>query len=510
MFNPKITAGWDYHNATKHSLQSINANQHMLEWENQPRPYKLFQNLQELSLPEDFPQSTLSAMKVLTNHTNPGNESLIPNIATLATILHFSSGITKTIRTGAGSMAFRAAACTGALYHIELYLVCGDLPGLRAGVYHFGVHDNALRTIRQGDFRAYLTKATGDHFSIKEAPATIIYTSTFWRNAWKYQSRAYRHCFWDSGTILANTVAISSAHGVPHNIITGFIDSDVNNLLALDADREVALALTPIGRITSPKVPPSPPVHPINLEIVPPSSTEVDYQSIREIHAASSLATKSEVSRWREPSSISSPHITGTLIPLRPFALDTFPPEPIETVIRRRGSTRQFARIPISYKEFSSVLSTTIRPIPHDFQNMDALALCKPFLIVNDVEGLQSGTYRFHAERGSIELLRPGDFRRQAGFLDLGQSLAADAAVNVYFMVDLKQIMAHYGARGYRIAQLESSILAGHLYLASYALGLGATGLTFFDDDVTEFFTPHTDGYSPMFLLAFGHKAPRS
>ncbi len=29
------------------------------------------------------------------------------------------------------------------------------------------------------------------------------------------------------------------------------------------------------------------------------------------------------------------------------------------------------------------------------------------------------------------------------------------------------------------------------MYLCAYAQGRGATGLTFFDDDVTEFFSPH-------------------
>ena len=52
---------------------------------------------------------------------------------------------------GGQVMHFRAAACTGALYHIDVYLVCGDLPGLAAGVYHFGPHDFALRRLRAGD-----------------------------------------------------------------------------------------------------------------------------------------------------------------------------------------------------------------------------------------------------------------------------------------------------------------------------------------------------------------------
>jgi hypothetical protein len=42
------------------------------------------------------------------------------------------------------------------------------------------------------------------------------------------------------------------------------------------------------------------------------------------------------------------------------------------------------------------------------------------------------------------------------------------------------------------------------MYLASYAQRLGATGLTFFDDDVTQFFSPHAAGKSTIFLVAIG------
>ena len=53
-------------------------------------------------------------------------------------------------------MLFRAAACTGALYHIDLYVVCGDLEGLEAGVYQFSPQDFSLRRLRAGDYRSVL------------------------------------------------------------------------------------------------------------------------------------------------------------------------------------------------------------------------------------------------------------------------------------------------------------------------------------------------------------------
>ena len=65
-------------------------------------------------------------------------------------------------------------------------------------------------------------------------------------------------------------------------------------------------------------------------------------------------------------------------------------------------------------------------------------------------------------------------------------------------------VLARFGNRGYRAAQLEAAIRGGRLYLGAYALGLGATGLTFFDDDVTAFFSPHAAGKSVMFLMAVG------
>ena len=104
-----------------------------------------------------------------------------------------------------------------------------------------------------------------------------------------------------------------------------------------------------------------------------------------------------------------------------------------------------------------------------------------------------------------LECLKPGDFRDQAGYLGLQQALPADAAVDVFYLADLGPILQRFGNRGYRAVQLEAGILGGKLYLAAYAQHLGATGLTFFDDDVTNFFSPHAEGKSAIFLVALGH-----
>jgi len=122
------------------------------------------------------------------------------------------------------------------------------------------------------------------------------------------------------------------------------------------------------------------------------------------------------------------------------------------------------------------------------------------------VDGLPSGTYVYHRDLQAVELLTEGNFRDEAGHLGLDQALAADSSVNLILMSDLEPVLKHFGNRGYRAAQLDASITAGRLYLAAYAQGLGATGLTFYDDAVTDFFSPHASGKSVMFLVALGRR----
>jgi nitroreductase len=182
-----------------------------------------------------------------------------------------------------------------------------------------------------------------------------------------------------------------------------------------------------------------------------------------------------------------------------PAQLDLSRPA-LPAVIRRRGSSRQFGRAPITLTQLSTILELALAPIPADFPPMADL-----YLIVHAVEGLDAGAYALERDRRTLTPLRGGNFRQQAGFLALGQPLAADAAINLYSLVALRPVVAQLGDRGYRVAQLEGGIIGGRVYLGATALGLGCTGLTFFDDHVTQFFSPHAAGKSVMFLNAVGH-----
>jgi SagB-type dehydrogenase family enzyme len=512
MKNHEVTETWKYHDGTKHSPRSIRNNLHVLDWAKRPLSFKIYPTIEPLALPRDVAQTGVAALSAISEAVPSAGGDVVPEVQDLARILYFSAGITKQREHPGGVIYFRAAACTGALYEIELYVVTGDLPGLDAGVYHFNPADVALRLLRKGDFRGNLAQATAMEEAVTRAPATIICTGTYWRNAWKYQARTYRHFGWDSGTLLANMLAVSAASGLPAEVVLGFVDAEVNRLLDLDIRREVSLCLVPIGRTAERSLPSSQSETPLlGLETTSLSKNEVEYPAMFEMHDASSLESEEEVAQWRARQPIfpsSTPDAEA--VRLQPQASVEQSKDTIEQVILRRGSTRTFDKAAsITLAQLSTILDCSTRGLSADFLEPPGAQLNDLYLIVHSVQALKAGAYFFHRRRNALELLKEGDFRAEAYHLGLEQELPADACVDVFFLADLKLILEGYGNRGYRFVQLEAGGIGGRMYLAAYAQGLGATGLTFFDDDVINFFSPHATGKAAIFLVAIGKPMKR-
>jgi SagB-type dehydrogenase family enzyme len=511
MNNREIHAAWKYHDGTKHSYWSIRNNPHFPDWANRPQPFKIYPKLERLPLPGDVSQTGVAALSAISDALSSSRADSVPGLQDLARILYFSAGITKQRAYQGGEIYFRAAACTGALYEIELYIVTADLADLDAGVYHFNPADVSLRLLRKGDFRGNLAQATALEPAVVGAPVTIICTGTYWRNAWKYQARTYRHFGWDNGTLLANMLAVSAASGLPAEVVLGFVDTEVNRLLDLDARREVSFCLVPIGRtsessLSAPKETPA-----LGLETIPLSQHEIEFPAMLEMHDASSFASAEEVAQWhgKPPVVQCSPLAAGAVL-LRRLPEEEQPKDTIEQVILRRGSTRTFDKAAsLSLAQLSTLFQHATRGLPTEFLKPSGEQLNDLYLIVHSVQGLKAGAYFFRRDQNALELLKEGEFRAEAHHLGLEQQLPADACVDIFFLADLKRILEQYGNRGYRAVQLEAGAIGGKIYLAAYAQHLGATGLTFFDDDVISFFSPHARDKSAIFLLAIGKPLKR-
>jgi SagB-type dehydrogenase family enzyme len=490
-----------YHTATKHSWASVRSDRHALDWANKPFLFKVYPEAPAVPLPRAVPPPALPALEAVAQGAVPAGQGIVDLVA-LAQLLFFSAGLTKRrAYPGGETIHFRAAASTGGLYQTEVYVVAGAVAGLEPGVYHFCPGDFTLRRLRAGDHRAALAEATARGDLVADAPATAVLTAIHWRNTWKYRARAFRHFFWDAGTLLANLLATAVAGDVPARILLGFADPVVNALLGVDPAREGSLALVPLGRGAGP-APPSPLAPPLALPSVPLSPREEDYPLVRAAYEASALADGAAARAWLAPPVPVEAGPTGS-----PGGPVRAPSRALGETILRRGSTREFRRDPITGAQLAAILDAGVRPLPLDLDRADTLI--DTYLLIHAVEGFASGAYAWDPGARSPRLLRPGEFRREGARLCLEQPLGADASAVAFFLSDLDSVLGRWGSRGYRAVNLAAGLLGGRFYLGAYGLGLGATGLTFYDDDVVRFFEPEAAGKDAIFVTALGPAARR-
>lgn len=458
-----------YHDATKHSFESVRRSSHRLDWANRPHPFKEYVALEPLPLPAELPELDVAALDAIAGRGGPPAEL---DQAGLARLLRWGAGVVRTRALPGGDVYhFRTYSSAGALYPVEVYVATTD------GLFHFHPLEVVLRRLRAEDVR----RAAGT-----PAAAILILTAILWRTAWKYQARGYRHLFWDAGTMLANLLALASSAGLRPRLLTGFVDDELDRLLGIDGRREATLAVVTLSEDEPPR-PES--LEPLTLEFAPLSRSEVRYPIAEELHAASRLGDDGEVGRYRaglppEPAAARPPSVSG---------------DPLERVLRRRVSVRDFARDPVPRERIVDLIGRALGPVPGDVGRLVRVAL-----IANAVEGLEPGVHDFETP-DRLELVRTGELRGLAGYLVLEQALGARAAAVLFLMADLDRVLAVLGNRGYRAAQLEAGIVAGRIQVGAFALGWGATCSTFYDDDVARAVAPER-GDSPLLCVALGRR----
>jgi SagB-type dehydrogenase family enzyme len=478
---------------------------HLLDWETKPLPFKVYPALEQIRLPTDLPALTADTFAALA----PGDPSARPaplDLERLAALLFFSAGVTRVKSyPGGAQIHFRAAASTGALYQTEAYVVAGAVEGLEPGVYHWSPGDFSLRRLRAGDFRGAVALAAADDAAAAQ-PASVILSAIYWRNTWKYQARGYRHLFWDSGTLLAQLLAVTRALDLPARLVTGFVDAQLNGLLGLDAEKEGALVAVPLG--AAGPVAASPPViTTLAPDVIPLSSREVDYPLLRDAYDNSSLDSEAEVVDWREGGGgqVLHSNISALLSRSDVVMQDLTPPEAVagrslaETIVKR-GSTREFSGEAIAVEALSSALYHATRGFPADVP----AGLVDLYINVHAVTGLEPGAYAYDRAAHALVRLREGDVRETSAFLCLEQALGGTSSATVFFLADLARVLERWGNRGYRLANLEAGLIGGRLYLGAYGQRFGASGLTFYDRAVVDFFSPHAAGKDAIFVTALG------
>jgi hypothetical protein len=121
------------------------------------------------------------------------------------------------------------------------------------------------------------------------------------------------------------------------------------------------------------------------------------------------------------------------------------------------------------------------------------------------VDGLRPGIY--DAELNLLHERHEDELRAAAGFAAMEQEHPQLAAVNVFQVADLDEVVSRLGDRGYRWAQLEAGIRAGRLQIGAFMRAWGAAASTFYDDEVSKLLEIEA---APLLMVAVGRRRTRS
>lgn len=163
--------------------------------------------------------------------------------AELGQLLFAGQGVTQRIR-GRG---LRTAPSAGATYPMELYAVVNTVEELPRGIYRYVSESHSLIMREQGDFGDPLMRACLGQEWLKTADAVLVITAVTDRIRRSYGDRSIRYIYMEAGHIAQNILLEAVSLGLGGVPIGAFRDGDVNEIMALDGEKETVVYLITLG-----------------------------------------------------------------------------------------------------------------------------------------------------------------------------------------------------------------------------------------------------------------------
>lgn len=165
----------------------------------------------------------------------------------LFSLLLLSSGLISLNKTFDESR--RPYPSAGARYPLEVYPIILNCKKIKKGLYHYNVKESSLELLLQEDLSEWIVKTTGGEKWIEKAAVVFIITGVLDRTRIKYGDRGYRYSLIEAGHLGQNLCLLATELDLGACPMGGFIDYEVNKMLDIDLQKEVALYLIAIGKI---------------------------------------------------------------------------------------------------------------------------------------------------------------------------------------------------------------------------------------------------------------------
>ena len=285
----------------------------------------------------------------------------------------------------------------------------------------------------------------------------------------------------------ANLLATSSAENVPVELRFGFADRPLTGFFGIDGVTEAPSLVAFLGRARRRTAPGSGDVP----GMLPQESNDlaagaIDYPLSRALHLASRLRTHADVDQWQAAGSAgasAADELDGPGDGFRPLRsgrdgqldasldLAALPRRPWANASVPGGSTRRFAKEPISWETFRSIVDAAGAGIAAPPLAGGLEPYLRRYFIVHAVDGLRPPRLLLQPllPRPPPAQKRRLPRRRRASRLE--QALPADAAAVAFITADLGRGPARLRAARLPHGADPGRHHRGRIYLASHSLG---------------------------------------
>lgn len=547
-----------YHQATKHSLESLYSSPGGLDWQQQPDPFRVYKGSERICLERRFgvsEQGIFACLNALfeSNLPQAGNESLEKEIeqyetvlssASISSLLFYSLAISawKQIKGTSHKWSLRVNPSSGNLHPTEIHLLIRNCSGMADGAYHYSVKDHCLEKRISGDLNSRLWSLLAK--SDKAVPdLVLVLSSIFWRESWKYRDRAYRYCQLDMGHAAGSVALAAGTLNWSYQLIGEFPDIELSELLDLAKTDEKPQLIIPVfaraisdaasvrsyqmslnktleAKIHGPDLrsPDPKSVSVLETTFNQLSASPIRYLSIDSVYQAGVLGASEFLERRSLP--LGPEHLKPPLfdkieseIDLGEYYRDLENDPPAHAVARRRRSAVDMdGCLRISATSLARILIASSR---HCLAPFLESAGCKKnetatashsfihfLLYLHKIAGIESGVYCFEPLSCRLKLLQEGDIRSHAAFVSCLQDIAAAGAFAVSLVADMESAFSIFGERAYRYVHQEAGFIGQLFYLTAKALGIDATGIGCFLDDEINKSLP--EGMQVVYNFTFG------
>lgn len=504
----KVSIAYHYHERTKYDPETIASKSKGLDWSKQPSPFK------EYKIGKTFDLKSYLLEKV-----DSSGDAEVAQWQRLSQLFLCSYGLTaKVVSVFGDPIYFRAAPSAGGLYPAEIYLISRGTSILPPGLYSYQPQSHSLLRFWDDAVWQDLQGACFLSPILEETELAIVTTAVFYRSAWRYEDRAYRRIFLDTGHLLGNIELAGAMNGYRPHLIGGFRDQALNNLLYLDDSKEGAIAVLPLVDLELKNNPLS---RRSGITALP-SGMQTDFPQVPDGGLMRYFHQATQIQQWERQPSPTQPEEEISLedkynfpfclkIPMQITSIDL---QGLEKTILKRRSTRAYTGENLSVEELKVLLHFTYQSQDYEEQGFDRapdyfdLSLLETFVVVLGVTGLEEGCYYYAPKAQELRQIRFKNFRQEVHYLCLGQDLGRDASAVVFHTADLQRAIARYGDRVYRYLHMDAGHLGQRLNLAAIHLDLGVSGIGgFFDDQVNEVLGIPTDE-AAIYITTLGR--PRS